>query len=99
MSSSFMTPWAVTCQAPLSMRFFPGKNTGVSCQFPSPGDLPNPGIKPRSPTLQAESLPAELQVKPICHKKEQNFAICSNIDGLGGYHAKKMKPDRKTNIV
>ena len=28
--------------------------------FPSPGDLPNPGIEPRSPTLQADSLPAEL---------------------------------------
>ena len=27
--------------------------------FPSPGDLPNPGIKPRSPSLQADSLPAE----------------------------------------
>ena len=27
--------------------------------FPSPGDLPNPGIKPRSPTLHADSLPAE----------------------------------------
>ena len=27
--------------------------------FPSPGDLPNPGIKPRSPTLQADSLPSE----------------------------------------
>ena len=32
--------------------------------FPSPGDLPNPGIKPRSPILQAESLPAEPQEKP-----------------------------------
>ena len=32
--------------------------------FPSPGDLPNPGIKPRSPTLQADSLPAEPQWKP-----------------------------------
>ena len=32
--------------------------------FPSPGDLPNPGIKPTSPTLQADSLPAELQGKP-----------------------------------
>ena len=29
--------------------------------FPSPGDLPNPGIKPRSPTLRADSLPAEPQ--------------------------------------
>ena len=32
--------------------------------FPSPGDLPNPGIKPRSPTLQADSLPAEPPGKP-----------------------------------
>ena len=32
--------------------------------FPSPGDLPNPGIEPRSPTLQAVSLPAESQGKP-----------------------------------
>ena len=33
--------------------------------FPSPGDLPNPGIKPRSPALQAGSLPAEPQEKPL----------------------------------
>ena len=32
--------------------------------FPSPGDLPNPGSKPRSPTLQVDSLPAEPQGKP-----------------------------------
>ena len=32
--------------------------------FPSPGDLPNPGIKPRSPALQADSLPAKTQEKP-----------------------------------
>jgi len=32
--------------------------------FPSPGDLPNPGIKPRPPTLQAASLPAEPPEKP-----------------------------------
>ena len=32
--------------------------------FLSPGDLPNPGIKPRSPALQADSLPAEVQGKP-----------------------------------
>ena len=32
--------------------------------FPSPGDFPIPGIKPRSPTLQADSLPAEPQGKP-----------------------------------
>ena len=32
--------------------------------FPSPGDLPNPGVEPRSPALQADSLPTELQGKP-----------------------------------
>ena len=32
--------------------------------FPSPGDLPNPGIKSRSPTLQVDSLPAKPQGKP-----------------------------------
>ena len=37
-------------------------NTGNGFRFP--WDLPNPGIKPRSPTLQAESLPAEPQGKP-----------------------------------
>ena len=42
----------------------PGRNTGVGWPFPSPGDLPNPGIEPRSPTLQADSLPAEPWRKP-----------------------------------
>ena len=34
--------------------------------FPSPGDLPNPGIKPMSPTLQADSLPSEPPGEAIC---------------------------------
>ena len=33
--------------------------------FPSPGDLLNPGVKPRSPTLQTDALPSELPAKPI----------------------------------
>ena len=37
--------------------------SGFPC--PSSGDLPNPGIKPRSPALQADSLPAELPGKPV----------------------------------
>ena len=39
------------------------KNTAVG-SFPSPRDLPNPGIEPRSPSLQADSLPVEPQGKP-----------------------------------
>ena len=37
----------------------PGQNTGVGKPFSSPGDLPNPGNEPRSPTLQVDSLPAQ----------------------------------------
>ena len=34
---------------------FPGKNTGLGCPFPSPGDLPDPGTEPASPALQVVS--------------------------------------------
>ena len=42
----------------------PGQNTGVGKLFPSPGDLPNPGIKPRCPALQVDSVPTEPLEKP-----------------------------------
>ena len=42
-----------------------GQNTGVGKPFPSPGDLPNPGIELRTPTLQADSSPAEPLGKPF----------------------------------
>ena len=42
----------------------PGKNTRVGCCAPPPGDLPNLGVEPRSPTLKAESLPFEPPEKP-----------------------------------
>ena len=38
---------------------FPGKNTGVGCHFPLQGNLPDPGIEPGSPALQADALPSE----------------------------------------
>ena len=41
-----------------------GQNTGMGSLSPASADLPNPGIKPRSPALQADSLPAEPQEKP-----------------------------------
>ena len=43
---------------------FPGQNSRVDSLFPSQVDLPNPGIKLKSPTFQADSLPAEPQGKP-----------------------------------
>ena len=48
-----------TCQAPLSMGFS-RQEYWSGLPFPSPGDLPNSGIEPRSPALQADDLPAEL---------------------------------------
>ena len=51
-------PWTAARQAPLSMGFSRQEYwRGLPC--PPPGDLPNPGIEPRSPTLQADSLPTE----------------------------------------
>ena len=43
---------------------FPSKNTGVGCHALLQGNLPKPGIKPRSPTLQADSSPSEPPGKP-----------------------------------
>ena len=52
-------PWNVVCQAPLSMGFSRQEYwSGLS--FPSTGDLPDTGIKLRSPALQADSLLTEL---------------------------------------
>ena len=55
MSNSFATPGTVVCQAPLSMEFS-GQEYWSGLPFPPPGVLPNPGIEPRSPLLQADSL-------------------------------------------
>ena len=60
----FATPWTVACQAPLSMEILQVRiQSGLPC--PPPGDLPNPGIKPRYPTLQAVSLPSRPPGKPL----------------------------------
>ena len=53
------TPWTVVLQAPLSMGF-PKQEYWSGLPFPSPGDLPDPGIKPRSPALQAHDLLTKL---------------------------------------
>ena len=53
-----LTKWIVAGQAPLSMEFSRQEYRG-GLPFPSPGDLPNPGIEPRSPALQADTLTSE----------------------------------------
>ena len=62
----FATPWTAACQVPLPM--------GLSKQeyrsglpFPSPGNLPNPGIKPETPALAGGFFTTEPHGKPIDH--------------------------------
>ena len=59
-----MTPWTVAHQAPQSMGFS-RQEYWSGLPFPSPGDLPNPGIKPRSPALQVNALTSEPPGKPL----------------------------------
>ena len=59
----FATPWTVVYQAPPSMGFS-RQEYWSGLPFPSPGDLPNPGIKPRSPALEADALTSEPPGKP-----------------------------------
>ena len=54
----FAIPWTVAYQAPQSMEFS-RQEYWSGLLFPSPGNLPNPGIKPRSPTLQTDTLLSE----------------------------------------
>ena len=59
----FATPWTVAYRAPPSVGFS-RQESWSGLPFPSPGDLPDPGIEPRSPTLQADALPSEPPGKP-----------------------------------
>ena len=54
----FATPWTVAYQAPPFMEFS-RQEYWSGLPFPSPGDLPEPGIEPGSPALQADALPSE----------------------------------------
>ena len=58
-----MTLWTAACQAPLSMGILQAE-TLEWVAMPSSRDLPKPGIEPRSPALQADSLPSEPPGKP-----------------------------------
>ena len=59
----FVNTWTVAYQAPPSMGFS-RQECWSGLPFPSPGDLPDPGIKPESPIFQADALPSEPPGKP-----------------------------------
>ena len=78
MSDSFVTPWTVACQAPLSMEF-PRQDYWGGLPFPSPWDLPDPGIEPMSPALAGRFFTTEPPGKPM--------VLCSNntVKALGSW--------------
>ena len=65
-----VTPWTAAHQAPPSMGF-PRQVYWSGVPLPSPGDLPNPGIEPGSPALQADALPSEPPGKSYTHKGDK----------------------------
>ena len=69
-----MTPRTVAHQAPLSMGFL-RQEYWIGLPFPSPGDLPDPGMEPESPALAGGFFSTEPPVKPIFYG-----SICCNID-------------------
>ena len=70
----FATSWTIAYQAPPSMGFS-RQEYWSGLPFPSPGDLPNPGIKPGSPALQADALPSELPGTAMLHGKNSTCTM------------------------
>ena len=65
----FATLWTIAQQAPQAMGFS-RQEYWSELSFPSPGDLPDPGIELRSPALQADALTSEPPGKPLSNYKE-----------------------------
>ena len=78
--SDSVTPWTIACQALLSMGFS-RQEYWRGLPFPSPGDLPQPGIEPQSSALLADSLSSEPPGKPKVSldkcKWKQNYILTS----------------------
>ena len=97
----FATPWTVACQAPLYMGFS-RQEYWSKLPFPSPGDHPNRGSEPRSPTLQADSLPSEPPGKPcnVQHDK-YNYHIPGMVEpgGLSSMRSQRVRHDWSNLVV
>ena len=94
----FVIPWTVARQAPLSMEFS-RQEYWNGLPFPIPGDLPNPGIKPRS-ALQANSRPKSCAIPRISspskkirgvHHTDGQLLITLGQSGQRGAHSRRMR--------
>ena len=72
------TPWTAAYEAPSSMEFS-RQEYWSGLPFPSPGDLPNPGIEPGSPASQADTLPSEPYVSLLDLQKDQGSPRTSKV--------------------
>ena len=72
----FAAPWTVARQAPLSLGFS-RQEYWSGLPFLPPGDLPGPGIEPRSPTLQADTFPSE---PPGMHLKKSIYLAVPSLN-------------------
>ena len=87
-------PWTVAYQASPSMGFSrQGYWSGLP--FPSPADLPYPGIEPRSPALQADALPSEPPGKPLITRSPQSPAGLLSTSRRVSLSAKRRKEKSK----
>ena len=78
----FVTPWTVAHEFPLSMGFSRQEYwSGLPC--PPPGNLPDPGIEPKSPALRTDSLPSEPPGKPSFFLKVMIISFPSFFYDLG----------------
>ena len=89
--SDSVIPQTVAIQAPLSIEFSRQEYCS-GLPFPSPGDLLDSGIQPRSPALQADSLSSEPLGKPLLCVKFSNIKfIHTDVQPIFRYHLAKLK--------
>ena len=97
----FATLWTVGYQALPSMGFS-RQEYWSGLPFPSPADLLDPGIKPLSLALVADSLHWATKEAPngilLSHEKEQNWVICRDVNGPRGCHTEWSKSEREKQI-
>ena len=98
--SDSLPRYGLAYQAPLSMGFSRQEYwSGLPC--PPPGDLPDPGIKPLSPALKADSLLLNHQGSPHgrIHKKGWHLAICDSMHGPWWFYASETSKTEKDDCI
>ena len=76
LSESFVTPWTITHEVPLSLEFL-RQEYWNGLPFPAPGSLPDPGIEPGSPVLAGGFFTTEPPAKP--EAKARGRQVCSSV--------------------